>query len=134
MKTPQDQVREGGGGFSAIHRVCEHYILETTIWSDNVTDSLPSTQHLRKQRGMAYSFSTSFTKGADTPHSSPSLMGGLLSAATATGVELETDLKGPLTATSKPLDVLPWIDSINEGNFQGGGLRVQGLAAQRRKV
>ena len=44
-----------------------------------------------------------FTKGEDTPQSSPPLKCGLLSAATAlsltTGAELETDLKGPLTAT-----------------------------------
>ena len=61
-------------------------------------------------------------------------MGGLLSAATAAEADLETDLNGPLTATSNPLDVLPWRDSINKGNFQGGDLRVQGLVVHQREV
>ena len=53
-----------------------------------------------KRYGLFY---PSLTEGEDTPHSSPSQIGGLLSAATAptltTGAELGTGLKGPLTAT-----------------------------------
>ena len=48
-------------------------------------------------------FHPSLTEGEDTPHSSPSQTGGLFSVATAlpltTGAELETGLKGPLSAT-----------------------------------
>ena len=49
-------------------------------------------------------FNPNLTEGEDTPHSSPSQTGGLLSATTAPpltiGAELETGLKGPLTATT----------------------------------
>ena len=86
----------------------------------------------------------------DTPHGSPSQRGGLLSAATAppltTGAELETGLKGPLTAISKPWLLSHGVIQSLEGGLGGrsegsragcsmeGGLRVQGLVVQRREV
>ena len=144
--TGPGQRREGGGDFPATYKAGENYLKPLPSVDMSQLVCILHNSREGKRHGQ---FHLSVAE-EDTPHGSPSQRGGLLSATTAppltTGAQLETSLKEPLTATSKPWLLTHEVIQSLEGGLGGksegantvfsmeGGLRVQGLVVQRREV